>query len=779
MSQRAPTARDRFLTSIAEATEDTPRILEAFRSVDRADFVPAYFLPDPVARRTWPIRWKSFSQADGAAWADRLYSPRALVTKVGPDGLPVSSSTDPLLMIEMIKALRPGTGDRILEVGTGTGYNAAILSHVVGGTGRVVSVEIDDEVISVARSRLRGYPNVRAEHADGVQGFAGEAPYQGILVTANAARVEPAWIYQLAPGGRLVVNLNGPIVSGLFAGRASSAGTLTGRFLEFPQVGFTPLHGHPTDADLLAGDIGIDSADEMTGENVSADVAAALVDDEDALAFIQFALEVRRSLHEIVGRGERQRGVAFHRGGKSCWIFLGDSTAHTGQARCGGDSRLLEDLLHAHACWMSLGAPRKADLELEIGAGGTRVSAVGRVICATRLFSPIAGLALPGLVIMLRDMAGDLALGPEITTISGYDAAAAILRQHRDFLQWDGTLADADGRLVLPHELRDGGHTGQLVPVPSLSSLIPASDVAPFGFAQTPVFLDQPQHTRFRRLMVGAWELGAAARALKERTASLAAGPLRRAADGRVEFMRSVACPVSATVLAWLFGGPPEPWIEFTLEHIWLRELSKPIGMDRVMAYERHVWDLVCSRTRSPMDDAVSRMAWHRPGGDGLRTAEIATLVLQMGFVANESVIRFHGSLASVLASDPGLRTRLRGDAAGVERLIADVLRKRPPIRGVFRRTERECAAAGRVFPPGSGVFLDFKRANTGNAADRGHLSFGTGIHRCPGAALAVMEASAIVDTLCGLPSVTMADGGCREDPIGLLEGPSELWLEL
>src|SRR5207247_699013 len=101
-----------------------------------------------------------------------------------------------------------------------------------------------------------------------------------------------------------------------------------------------------------------------------------------------------------------------------------------------------------------------------------------------------------------------------------------------------GTLADADGRLVLPHELRDGGHTGQLVPVPSLSSLIPASDVAPFGFAQTPVFLDQPQHTRFRRLMVGAWELGAAARALKERTASLAAGLLRRAADGRVEFMR-------------------------------------------------------------------------------------------------------------------------------------------------------------------------------------------------------------------------------------------------
>jgi protein-L-isoaspartate O-methyltransferase len=402
-------ARDRFLARITEATRGAPRIRDAFHSVDRADFVPSYFLPDPSVGRAWPVRWKSFTEADGAGWADHLYAAHAaLVTKLGQDGIPLSSSTDPLLMIEMIKALRPGRGRRILEIGTGTGFNAAILSRVVGDGGRVVTVDLDDDVVNAARLRLGRYPNIRLEHADGLAGFVGEAPYQGIVVTANAARVEPAWICQLAPGGRLVVNLDGAIVSGLFAGQLTGVGSLTGHFLEYPQVGFTPLYGHPTDEELLPGDIGVDAVDETASQQLPAQVATALVSDEDALAFIQFAVDVRRSLHEIVGRDQRRPGVAFHRDGKSCWVFLAGSPARAagaapaqaagaaeGQADCGGDDELLDDLLRAHERWLSAGAPRKVDLELTIGAAGTRVSAGGRPICTTRLFSPAAGLALP------------------------------------------------------------------------------------------------------------------------------------------------------------------------------------------------------------------------------------------------------------------------------------------------------------------------------------------------------------------------------------------------
>lgn len=398
MSDPEPAARDRFLSAITEASQDAPWIRDAFLNVDRADFVPAYMVPDRPRGSTWPISWKRLSQADSPDWADRLYSPHvALVTKVNPDGLPVSSSTDPLLMIEMIKALRPGAGARILEVGTGTGYNAAILSHIVGGAGRVVSVDIDDEVVNAARSRLRDKANIRAEHADGVQGFANEAPYCGIVVTADAARVERAWISQLDPGGRLVVNLNGPIVSALFAGRASGAGTVTGRFLEYPQVGFTPLYGHPTDEEIpLPDDIGIEPQNDTKGRKMPPDVVAALTNNEDALAFIQFALEVRRSLHEIVGRDVRRPGVAFHRGGKVCWIFLGGSPLEDAQAYCGGDAQMLDELLGAYARWTSLGEPRRTDLELEITETGTRVSVGGQLICSARLFSPRAELASPG-----------------------------------------------------------------------------------------------------------------------------------------------------------------------------------------------------------------------------------------------------------------------------------------------------------------------------------------------------------------------------------------------
>jgi protein-L-isoaspartate O-methyltransferase len=386
------TARERFLAAIAEAAPESPGIQDAFRSVDRADFVPTYFLPDRRVSHTWPITWREFSEADGVEWADHLYAPHAaLVTKLSPDGFPASSSTDPLLMIEMLKALRPEPGQRILEVGTGTGYNAAILSRVVGDTGRVVTVELDDEIIPAAWSRLRGYQNVRAERADGVQGFGSEAPYHRIVVTANAARVEQAWIDQLEPDGRLVVNLGGPIVSALFAGRAATPGTLTGRFLDHPQVGFTPLYGHQTDEDLLPDGIGDEPVDGPGSEQVPPDVATALVHDENALAFIQFALEVRRSLHEIVGRDERQPGVAFHRDGKSCWVFLGRDGA-----RAGGDGELLGDLLRAHDRWTSSQSPGKADLDLRIGADGTRVLVGGQLICSSRLFSPAASLVLPG-----------------------------------------------------------------------------------------------------------------------------------------------------------------------------------------------------------------------------------------------------------------------------------------------------------------------------------------------------------------------------------------------
>lgn len=390
---------------------------------------------------------------------------------------------------------------------------------------------------------------------------------------------------------------------------------------------------------------------------------------------------------------------------------------------------------------------------------------------------------------MLRDKAGSLSAGPRVTTISRYAASAEVLKRHQDFLQWDGTYAGEDGRLLLADELDEYG-TGKLTLAKSASRLTPESGTGPFCFAQTPLFLDRPEHTRFRRLLVGAWDLGTAERALEHRTASLAVDLLSSAAAaGTAEFMSAVAVPLSATVLAWFFGAEPRSWIDFTHQHAWAPSAGSPDDGRGVAAFQRRIWALLTASTRSPRDDAVSRMTWHRTGEEALRPAEIATLVLQMGFVANESTIRYLGSLARALAADPGLRARTRGNAAAARRLAEDIMRIYPPIRGVFRRTERECAVGGVTVPPGHGVFIDLRQANreiapagsrpAGTPGNRGHLSFGTGIHRCPGAALVAMEASALIGALCELPVLRVADAGWREDPNGLLEGPSELWLTL
>ncbi|MGE3806322.1 MAG: protein-L-isoaspartate O-methyltransferase, partial [Gemmataceae bacterium] len=94
------------------------------------------------------------------------------------------------------------------EIGPGTGNNAALLAHHVG-PGRETSNDVDRDVLSRARDSLRRFSNrqVRIEHADGRAGFPAGAPYDRIIVTASAAEIEPAWLEQLSPAGKLLVPL--------------------------------------------------------------------------------------------------------------------------------------------------------------------------------------------------------------------------------------------------------------------------------------------------------------------------------------------------------------------------------------------------------------------------------------------------------------------------------------------------------------------------------------------------------------------------------------------
>jgi protein-L-isoaspartate(D-aspartate) O-methyltransferase len=179
-------ARARLVDDLRGSGRLTDRAVEAaFRAVPRHIFLPA--LP-----------------------AADAYQDEAFVIKTGADGLPLSSSSQPAIMAIMLEQLGVAPGQRVLEIGTGTGYNAALMAHVVGDHGTVVTVDIDADLVARARANLdrAGIPGVRVICADGGFGAPDYAPYDRIIVTAGAWDLAPGWLEQLGPGGRIVLPLS-------------------------------------------------------------------------------------------------------------------------------------------------------------------------------------------------------------------------------------------------------------------------------------------------------------------------------------------------------------------------------------------------------------------------------------------------------------------------------------------------------------------------------------------------------------------------------------------
>lgn len=137
------------------------------------------------------------------------YSNSTIVTRRDKDGIATSSSTGPGLMGLMLDQLQLGPGMRVLEIGTGTGYNAALLAELVGPSGHVTTVEIAPDVAEDARRALAaaGVANVQVICGDGADGYAPNAAYDRIIVTAGTWEIPGAWGEQLAPDGILVVPL--------------------------------------------------------------------------------------------------------------------------------------------------------------------------------------------------------------------------------------------------------------------------------------------------------------------------------------------------------------------------------------------------------------------------------------------------------------------------------------------------------------------------------------------------------------------------------------------
>jgi protein-L-isoaspartate(D-aspartate) O-methyltransferase len=160
----------------------TRSVRRAFLAVPRELFVP-----EIVAR-------------DGLA---AIYRPElALATATDSRGMAISSSSAPMIMAPMLEALHLHPGHRVLEVGAGTGYNAALLTCLVGETGRVTSVDIEASFTRRAKRALaQGGYHVRTAVGDGLEGWSLGAPYDRIMVTASSDHIPQAWRDQLVDGG--------------------------------------------------------------------------------------------------------------------------------------------------------------------------------------------------------------------------------------------------------------------------------------------------------------------------------------------------------------------------------------------------------------------------------------------------------------------------------------------------------------------------------------------------------------------------------------------------
>ena len=143
---------------------------------------------------------------------EQVYSGDMIPTKHDTSGSLVSSSSEVGVMASMIEMCELAPGHRVLEIGAGTGYNAAILATVVGERGEVTTVDIDAACVQEARDHLAtaGFGRVSVVDADGWYGHAKRAPYDRIEVTASSSEISPDWVKQLADDGRLVLPLRLP-----------------------------------------------------------------------------------------------------------------------------------------------------------------------------------------------------------------------------------------------------------------------------------------------------------------------------------------------------------------------------------------------------------------------------------------------------------------------------------------------------------------------------------------------------------------------------------------
>jgi len=212
---------------IEEGWLKTPEIIEAFKKIKRVDF-----LPEELAETLSHL-------------APRSASPREVIKDLAElnEALPIGfgqTISQPLVVAFMLEQLQPQPGDKILDVGSGSGWTTALLAEIVGSKGKVIAIEVIPELMEFGKKNVERYNFVEKGLveficADGSKGYKKAAPFDKILCSASAPELSPAWKEQLKIGGRIVTPMGSSIW--LFIKKSEKEF----EEIEYPGFAFVPL----------------------------------------------------------------------------------------------------------------------------------------------------------------------------------------------------------------------------------------------------------------------------------------------------------------------------------------------------------------------------------------------------------------------------------------------------------------------------------------------------------------------------------------------------------
>lgn len=370
--------------SLATRLETTDTVAAALRAVPREQFLPARIWVqetddgpyEPIDRAAEPERWMRDVYAadhaivtqfdDGATqWPDRGWRPSC-------------SASQPSVVAGMLDALDIQPGARVLEIGTGTGYNAALLAELVGPRGHVLTVDIDGQLVSAARQNLAaaGYQDrVEVLLADGATALAASDSVDRVIATAavQLGRVPYAWVAQTRPGGVILAPMRTELASGpLVRLQVDPDGVAHGQAVRL-RVGFMELRAQRTPGASWSALRWDDPDIEPTLTEV--DPFTALLCEAPRWAI---AVSVPSCRYDLEKRtSERGHGVAWLLDTiTGSWASIVPTTPRTDRylARQTGPRRLWDEAATAYRWWDQQGQPPIEAWQWTVTAHRQRIS---------------------------------------------------------------------------------------------------------------------------------------------------------------------------------------------------------------------------------------------------------------------------------------------------------------------------------------------------------------------------------------------------------------------